>query len=59
MTTNKADELIEVLEAQGIPAAVIGKITDSNDRVVINDDERRFLERPKADEITKIQEETE
>ena len=29
---------------QGIPAVVIGKATADNDRVVINEDERRFLE---------------
>ncbi len=33
------------LEKAGIPAVVIGKATDSNDRVLINEEERRFLER--------------
>ena len=44
-----ADELM----SQGIPAVVVGKVTDNNDRVLINEDERRFLDLPKADEIYK------
>lgn len=47
-------ELVEALHEQGIPAAVVGKVTGNNDRVVINEDERRFLELPKSDEIYKF-----
>lgn len=54
MTAEDGEYLVQALNAVHIPAAVVGKITDSNDRVVINDEERRFLERPKTDEITKI-----
>lgn len=54
MTADSADHLVQALETVHIPAAVIGKITDGNDRVVINEDEKRFLERPKSDEIKKI-----
>lgn len=39
------------LEKVGIPAVVIGKATDSNDRVLINEDERRFLETTQTDEL--------
>ena len=45
--------LVKALEGEGIPAAVIGKSTDSNDRVIWNEDERRFLEPPKPDNIYK------
>lgn len=41
------------LAQHGIPAAVIGKLTDSHDRILINGEERRFLERPAQDEIWK------
>lgn len=37
--------IVRELEKEGIPAVVIGKATDSNDRVLLNEDERRFLER--------------
>ena len=38
------NRLVLDLKQQGIPAVVIGKATADNDRVVINEDERRFLE---------------
>jgi len=43
------------LEKAGIPAVVIGKATDSNDRVLINEEERRFLETTQTDELWNIQ----
>ncbi len=57
MTAKNGEDLVLALSAEGIPAAVIGKITGDNDRVVINEDEKRFLERPKTDEILKIEKE--
>lgn len=54
VTTDDGEGLVQALAAEQIPAAVIGKITDNNDRVVINEDEKRFLERPKSDEFFKI-----
>lgn len=54
MVTEDGFELKKRLEQEHIPAAVIGKIRSGNDRVVINDDERRFLEPPKADELYKV-----
>ena len=55
MTTDDGEGLVQALENVHIPATVIGKITNNNDRVVINEDEKRFLERPRADEFTKIE----
>lgn len=46
--------LVEKLNAQGIYADVIGKITSGRDRVVTNGDEKRFLEPPRGDEIYNI-----
>ncbi|NBI90051.1 hydrogenase maturation factor [Lachnospiraceae bacterium] len=54
MVSGNGHDLVREMEKQQIQAAVIGKITDSNDRVVINGEERRFLENPKADEIYKV-----
>lgn len=53
MTADNGESLVQALEAVQIPATVIGKITDNNDKIVVNEDEKRFLERPKADEINK------
>lgn len=44
-------DLVEILGKAGIHAAVIGKVTEGNDRVVTNGEETRFLEPPKADEL--------
>lgn len=43
--------LLEALKAENIPAAVVGKVTDSRDRIIKNGEEVRFLERPKNDEV--------
>lgn len=45
--------LVRALEREHIPAAVIGRLTDGNDRVILKDDERRFIELPQMDEIWK------
>jgi len=52
--TDKANQLVEGLKAEGITAAVIGRITEGNDRVIINEEERRYLEPPKSDELYKV-----
>lgn len=46
-------DLVRVLEEAGIHAAVIGKVTEGNDRVVTNGEETRFLEPPKTDQLYK------
>lgn len=48
------NHIVRELEKAGIEAVVIGKATDNNDRVLINEDERRFLETPQLDEIYSI-----
>lgn len=54
MITDKGNLLVEELKKAGIPAAVIGRITGGNDRVVLNEEERRFLSPPKSDELYKV-----
>ena len=46
--------LVRALDAKGINATVIGKATDSNDRVLLSDGERSFMEPPKTDELYKV-----
>lgn len=38
----------------GIPAAVIGRLTDDNDKIIQNDGEIRYLDLPKPDQIRGI-----
>ena len=51
MAAADGNGLVAALERAGIPAAVIGKATAGNDRVIISADERRFLEPPKSDAL--------
>lgn len=51
MTCVHGPGLVSALEASGIPAAVVGKVTDSNDRLILNEDEVRYLDRPHEDSI--------
>lgn len=54
ITSADGNLLVRELEKCGIPATVIGKITKGNDRVIINGEDRRFLEPPKTDELYKV-----
>ncbi len=48
------NRMVEELEKEGIAAAVIGRATDSHDRVIVSGEEIRFLEPPGSDELYKI-----
>ncbi|MCM1040144.1 MAG: AIR synthase family protein [Ruminococcus sp.] len=54
MTTEDGNGLVLALEKEGIPATVVGKTTAGNDRVLWNEEEKRFLELPKADQIYQL-----
>ncbi len=54
IVTDRGNLLVDRLKAEGIPAAVIGYISEGNDRVIINEEEKRFLEPPKVDELYKV-----
>ena len=49
MTTNDGQKLVEALEEAGIAAAVVGSLTDSKDRLILNEDEVRYMDRPQVD----------
>ncbi len=54
MVTEDGEGLVEALENKGIKAALIGRFADNNDKVVVNGEEKRFLEKIKQDSIYKI-----
>lgn len=54
MVTDRANALVEELKKNGIPATVIGRIVEGNDKIVINEDEKRYLIPPKSDELYKV-----
>lgn len=51
MTAEDGQGLVDALAKEGIPAVVVGRVTDSNDRLILNDDEERYLDRPHADSL--------
>jgi hydrogenase maturation factor len=51
ITTSNGGELVNCLNGLGILATVIGKTMPGNDRIIRHDDELRFLEPAKGDEI--------
>lgn len=54
MAAPNGNRLVEVLQEEGVPASVIGLFTDNNDKIVINQDETRYLEPPASDELYKV-----
>ena len=51
IVSGKGNQLLHELEKQQIPAAVIGKITEENGKVILNGEEVRFVDRPKNDSM--------
>ena len=49
MVSDNGHDLVCQLEAQKIPAKVIGKVTEGNDRIVRNEEEVRYLEPPRPE----------
>ena len=48
IATQDGEELVAALEEAGIPATVVGRLTEGQDRIVQNGEETRFLDRPKG-----------
>ena len=53
--TDQGEMLAEQLQQQKIPAAVIGFLSADNDRVIVNGEERRFLEPANTDAIYRME----
>lgn len=51
MTAEDGQGLVDALAEAGVPASIVGRITDSNDRLILNDDEVRYLDRPHSDSL--------
>lgn len=54
MTAEDGTGLVTALEKEGIPAVIVGRTTAGNDRVLWNEEERRFLEPPKTDQMYRL-----
>jgi len=59
MAAQDGPGLAAALQAQHIPAVIVGKVTGRKDRILRNGDEIRFLDRPQQDQIYKNSPETE
>lgn len=46
--------LVRAIQQAGVEAAVIGRATDSNDRVLVYEEERRYLEHTQTDELWRV-----
>ena len=54
IAASDGNDVVRHIEAAGGKAVVVGKATDSNDRVLIQGEERRFLETAQTDEIYRV-----
>ena len=54
MTAEDGAGLVEALLAEGIPATIVGRTTDSRDRLILSGDEVRYMDRPKQDAIYRV-----
>lgn len=45
------EKMVEALQQAGISATVVGKFTDSNDKLIYNEDEKRYMDRPAIDQV--------
>lgn len=52
--TEGGSRLAAELAAAGVPAAVIGRTTDNHDRILVNDEEKRFLEPARHDSLYRV-----
>lgn len=52
--TKQGNLLVEQLQEKGIPAAVIGRATQDNDRIIRSGEEKRFLEPAGSDQLYQV-----
>jgi hydrogenase maturation factor len=51
MTTADGPGLVAALAAEGIPAVIVGKVTKGPDRILLNEEEVRYMDKSKQDAI--------
>ena len=54
IVTKDGAAMADALNLEGINAAVIGKLIEGNDKIIINGDETRHLDPPSCDELYKV-----
>ena len=54
MLTENGEALADALNQKGIHAVVIGQLTDSNDKIIHNGEDMRYIDRPAPDELMKV-----
>lgn len=54
MAAENGEEAVRMLRRRGIPAVLIGQLTDSHDRVIYNGGDVRYIDRPGPDELMKV-----
>ena len=54
MICDDGEALADALQKEGIEAAVIGRLTDNNDKIIQNGEDIRYIDRPAPDELMKI-----
>ena len=54
ITCSNGRRLVEILEQAGIKAAVIGKVTEEREKLLVNKDEKELIEQPDSDELYKV-----
>lgn len=58
IVTDDGIGLVQKLSEEGIHARVVGRTTDNNDKILRNQNEIRYLDRPKPDELYKAMKKT-
>ena len=54
MLSESGEVVADALKKEGIQAAVIGRLTDNNDKIIHNGEDTRYIDRPAPDELMKI-----
>lgn len=54
IAADNGEKLVRALKEAGIHAAVVGKATEGNDRILRNGEEIRYMDKPQSDELYKI-----
>ena len=54
IATPDGDSLVEALMEAEIPAVVVGKFTEGKEKLIFNEDEKRYMDRPAIDQIYEV-----
>lgn len=54
IVTEDGNAMVDALMSAGINAAVVGRLMEGKDRIIVNGEETRYLESPSCDELYKV-----